>query len=163
MTGTWQEIARAAARRGEDREQALELRQLLSFRVDGSQYAVPVESVREIVRMRPVTPIPRVAADILGVISLRGEIVQVVDLRRRLGLAAAQPDRSSRIIVVHAEDGRVAGLLVDAVVEVLRVTDDAISSPVGPEAGAVHALCARGDEFVSLVDLGRVLEIDAES
>jgi purine-binding chemotaxis protein CheW len=117
--------------------------------------------VREIVRIRPITPVPRVPEDVRGVISLRGEIVQVVDLRRRLGLEAVEPGRRSRVIVVRGGDTRVAGLLVDAVTEVLSIADDALR-PASGEASYVEALCVRNEGFVSLVDLDRVLAVDAE-
>jgi chemotaxis signal transduction protein len=65
------------------------------------------------------------------------------------------------VIVVHGGDGRVAGLLVDAVTEVLSVADDTLR-PASGEAGAVDELCVRGEEFVSLVDLDRVLAVDVE-
>ncbi len=161
--GRWDDVARDAARRSGDvaPAEAARLRQLLCFTVAGSPYAIPVESVREIVRMRPLTPIPRVTRTVRGVISLRGEILQVVDLRLRLGLPAVEHGRATRIVVVHADDGRVAGVLVDAVREVLRVADDAIeAAPAGEASGLVQALCARGEEFVSLLDLERVLELD---
>jgi purine-binding chemotaxis protein CheW len=161
--GAWDELARAAGDGGADGPGREELRQLLIFEVAGSAYAVPVESVREIVRIRPITPVPRVSADVRGVIALRGEIVQVVDLRRRLSLPPAEPARQNRIVVVHLDDGRVAGVLVDAVREVLRVAADAIGPPAGGESHAVEALCTRGDRFVSLIALDRVLQIDAES
>jgi purine-binding chemotaxis protein CheW len=157
----WEVLARQAARRRGDVAEPIDLQQLLTFALDGAPYALPVERVREIVRMRPITPVPRVPEDVRGVISLRGEIVQVVDLRRRLGLASLEPTRRSRVIVVHSADGRVAGLLVDAVTEVLSVADDALR-PTSADAGSVEALCLRDDEFVSLVDLDRVLAIDAE-
>ena len=86
-----------------------------------------------------------------------------LDLRRRLGLPSMDPTRSSRIVVVHLEDGLAAGLLVDAVHEVLRVQADAIGPPPGGESVAVEALCARGDEFVSLIALDRVVQIDGQS
>ena len=154
----WESLARAAAHR----EAAVPeyLRQLLTFELDGAPYALPVERVREIVRVRPITPVPRVPADVRGVISLRGEIVQVVDLRRRLGLELLAATRSSRIVVVHAGDDRVAGLLVDAVREVVSVPDEAVRPALG-DSDAVEALCVRGEEFVSLVDLDRVLAVDA--
>jgi purine-binding chemotaxis protein CheW len=159
--GRWDELARAAALRRGAPAAADALRQLLSVRVDGVPYAVPVENVREIVRVRPITPIPRVARCVRGVISLRGEIIQVIDLRLRLGLAPAAASKANRIVVVQAEDGRVAGVLVDEVREVLRVSESAIGSAASSDAqGIVAALCTNGAEFVSIVDPGRLLEVD---
>ena len=71
--------------------------------------------------MRPISPIPRVHADVRGVISLRGVIVEVIDLRCRLKLQAAEPTRSSRIIVVQDAGGMLAGLVVDSVIAVMRI------------------------------------------
>lgn len=157
----WEKLARTAAEESPDRAAAEAERQLVSFEIEGSPYAVAVERVREIVRMRPVTPIPRVSPDVRGVISLRGEIIEVVDLRRRLGLEPAEPTRRSRIIVTRSEEGGVAAFLVDAVREVLTISEEAIRLATGSESGAVEALCALGDRFVSLLDLDRVMAIDA--
>jgi chemotaxis signal transduction protein len=156
----WDDLARSAAA-GPDTEDAAALRQLLTFSLDGSPYALPVERVREIVRMRPITAVPRVPPDILGVISLRGEIVQVVDLRQRLRLAPGDPGRSARIVIALAEDGCIAGLLVDAVSEVLSVREDAFRPATG-ESEIVAALCAWGERFVSVVDLDKLWMHDAE-
>jgi purine-binding chemotaxis protein CheW len=160
---SWDELARSAHEPGGAGEQQEDLRQLLTFEIDSTPYAVPVERVREIVRIRPITPVPRVPAEIRGVISLRGEIVEVIDLRRRLDLEPAAPVRSTRIIVVHSENGKVAGILVDAVCEVSRVAEDTIRPVSSADIGAVESLCTRGEEFVSLIDLDRILEINAES
>ncbi|MGH7338348.1 MAG: chemotaxis protein CheW, partial [Myxococcota bacterium] len=72
-SGSWDELARAAALRREGHARAEVLRQLLCVRIDGAPYAVPVENVREIVRVRAITPIPRTVSSVRGVISLRGE------------------------------------------------------------------------------------------
>jgi purine-binding chemotaxis protein CheW len=158
----WQDLARLAAeRRGAEVETGA-VRQLLAFLLDGSPYAVPVERVREIVRYRAIRPVPRVPADVLGVISLRGEIVEVVDLRLRLRLRAAESARASRIIVAHVADGGVVGLLVDGVTEVIVVDEAALRDVTSAETGAVETLCVRGDRFISLIDLDRVLRFDAE-
>jgi purine-binding chemotaxis protein CheW len=158
----WEALARAAAQGGkEESERSLPL-QLLTFELDGAPYAVPVERVREVVRIRPITRVPRVPIAVSGVISLRGEVLQLIDLRRRLSLPPVEPTRASRIIVIRYDEGRAAALLVDAVTAVLRVTEDAILPATHRESGAVDALCVRGDEFVSLINLARVLEIDAE-
>ncbi|MGH0032401.1 MAG: chemotaxis protein CheW [Myxococcota bacterium] len=161
--GSWDDLARQAGDAEGGAAPADALRQLLAFDVGEAVYAVPVESVREIVRIRPITPMPRVSDDVRGVIALRGEVVQVVDLRRRLGLPPVEPSRTSRIVVVHQDDGRVSGVLVDAVREVLRVPADAIGPPAGGESVAVEALCSHGEEFVSLIALDRVLQVDGES
>ena len=92
-------------------------------------------------------------------ISLRGEIIQVIDLRLRLGLPPAVVSKANRIVVVQADDGRVAGVLVDEVREVLRVSESAIGSATGDAQGIVAALCTNGVEFVSIVDPARLLEV----
>ena len=158
----WEHLARAAADGPQAREDATLLREFLTFRLAGDPYAVPVERVREIVRMRPITPIPRVPAALRGVISLRGEIVEVVDLRLKLGLTPTEPTRASRIIVLHGDDGRMSGLLVDAVTDVLRVTEEAIRSDVQGESGHVGALCVQGDQFISVLDFERVLDLGGQ-
>jgi purine-binding chemotaxis protein CheW len=159
--GGWDDIGRAASRRAAGKEEPLLLRELLQFRLAGSAYAIPVERVREIVRLRGITPMPRVPAAILGVIALRGEIVQVVDLRMRLRLDTPAVGRASRVIVLHGDDDRVTGVLVDGVQEVLRVTEDEVRAATGGDASFVSELVVRGSEFVSLVDLDRVLDLDA--
>jgi purine-binding chemotaxis protein CheW len=161
LSGTpahWEQLARAAAAppSGDDLGR---LRQLLTFRLDASHYAVPVERVREIVRVRAITPIPRVTVEVRGVISLRGEIIQVIDARRRLGLEPVEPTRESRIVIVHGQAATPAGILVDRVTEVLRVSEESIQPYAAADSSAVEALCACGTEFVSLIDLDRVLDI----
>jgi len=157
----WAELARSAAH-GAEEGAGEELRQLLVFQVADASYALPVECVREIVRQRPTTPIPRAPADVRGVISLRGEILQVIDLRRRIGVPAAEPTRRARIVVVHGEEGGVAGLLVDGVREVLRTGLSTLSLQGGGD-GMVAGLVRRGDHFVSLIDLERVLDLHAST
>ena len=156
-TGGWETLAREAACRLESGGDPTDLQQFLTFSLDGAFYAIPVERVREIVRIQPITPVPRLPVEVLGVISLRGAIVEVVDLRRRLGLEPTEPARRSRIIIVYGGDGSIAGLLVDGVTEVLSVDESDLRAASGD---AVESLCVRGDEFVSLLDLNRVLEID---
>ena len=121
----WDELARGAAdaAAGQDGE-ARAREQLLTFTLDGAPYAIPVDRVREIVRLRPITSVPRVPSDVLGVISLRGEIVQVIDLRRRLGLRAGSPLARARIVIVREDEGGAAGLLVDGVDDVFALEPD---------------------------------------
>lgn len=165
-------LARAAATRGAAPEETATERELLVLWLGDDPYAIPVERVREIVRLRPITPVPRVPDAVRGVLSLRGEIVQVIDLRRRLGLAA--PERRSgveaerrserrRVVVLNGEDGQMTGLLVDRVSEVLRLRDDALRPPTAREASTVQALAPHGDHFVSVFDVDRVLDLDGDA
>ena len=162
-TAAWEALARSASEGHVEADARDRSHQLLAFDLHGVAYAVPMESVREIVRLRPITPIPRVPEEIRGVISLRGEIVQVIDVRRRLGMPPGEPTRASRILLVRGADGTAAGLLVDAVTEVLRVPEDALRPPVPGESAAVEAMCQRGDQFVSVIALEKLLDVYAES
>lgn len=159
--GDWESLARGASRgyAGEAEDVVLLLRELLIFGLDDADYAVPVERVREIVRMRALTRIPRAPGWLLGVVALRGEVVEVIDLRRRLGLGASTPDRSNRIIVLHGDNDRVTGLLVDSVSEVYRVPEESIMPSQGLDVTAVSEVCARGEGFVSILDVERALGV----
>ena len=159
----WQSVARRAAGNfgsTHSNEEAAELlREVLVFGVDRSAYAISVERVREIVRMKRLTRIPRAPAWLLGVIALRGEVVEVVDLRQRLGLGASTLNRFNRIIVLHGDVDRVTGLLVDSVSEVYRISEDEIRPSQGLDASCVSEICRRGQEFVSILDVERALGV----
>jgi purine-binding chemotaxis protein CheW len=157
----WVELARHASRARGDAAAPVHAQRLLVFVLDGVRYALPVERVREIVRRRPITPVPRLAPEVLGVISLRGRVIQVIDLRRRLGLAPGAVGRRSRIVVAHDGEGRVAGLLVDGVLEVVTAPEEALGDAPGGSAGVVESLCRIGAGFVSVVDLDRAMDLDA--
>jgi purine-binding chemotaxis protein CheW len=157
----WLEMARQAARGRLTREEAPNAQRLLVFALDGAPYALPVERVREIVRQRPITPVPRLPAEVLGVISLRGQIMQVIDPRRRLALPAANPGVRSRIVVAHDGEGRVAGILVDAVEEVVTVVEEGVCEARAGQGSAVEGIYRHQGRFVSIVDLDRVMDVDA--
>jgi purine-binding chemotaxis protein CheW len=154
----WDRLARAAAASRESHDETL-VRELLRVEVAGAPYALPIERVREIVRLRAITHVPRVPPIVLGVISLRGEIVQVLELRQALGAGTAKPGRRARIVVMHGDEGEVAGLLVDAVTEVMRLAEGDLAEPPGNPADCVRAICRRGDRFVSLIDPEPVLAL----
>jgi len=159
----WLEVARRAARGRPASEVAPNRQRLLVFALDGAPYALPVERVREIVRQRPITPVPRLPAEVLGVISLRGQIIQVIDPRPRLALPAARPGARSRIVVAHDGEGRVAGILVDSVEEVVTVAEEGMRDARGGQGSAVEGLYRHQGRFVSIVDLDRVMDVDADA
>jgi purine-binding chemotaxis protein CheW len=135
--------------------------ELLSFRAGGEAYAVIVDDVREVLKIRDVTAVPNTPVYLLGVMSLRGAMLPIFDLCRRLGLTPVQRDEKSRIIVV-SPDEEDAGLLVDRVTGVLRILPDAIR-PV-PENIAQGAEYLRGivrkdDKLYILLDLEKTTSV----
>lgn len=113
----------------EERESPVEgeVYELLGFMVAERRYAVPLSSVREILRLPPVTEVPRAPVDVLGIISVRGRITTVVDMRRRLRVPDVPTDRQARVLLVSSGD-EVMGLLVDRVLSVYRLTVDQLES-----------------------------------
>lgn len=94
--------------------------ELISFEIGGQEFCIDVCSVREIRGWTPTTSVPQTPDYVLGVINLRGAIIPVLDLGRRLGLGTTEP--SSRHVIVVIEEGtRIAGLLVDGVQETFQL------------------------------------------
>lgn len=130
------------------------------FRLADELYAIDILSVQEIVRMQAITLVPGVDAWLEGITNLRGRVVPVVDLRKRCGITAAAPDGNARIVVVNAEQGTL-GLIVDAVLEVLRIPAVQIDLPgaivSGPGKRYLRGIARLEDRLVSLMDLTGVL------
>ena len=153
----WTGLAREASQAYLLGAPALDRREFLIVELESGEYGIPVERIREIVRLAAITRVPRTPDWLVGVVALRGEIVQVVDLRLRLGLPKAEATRAHRIVVIHGDDEGVAGLLVDAVKGVLRVREREIAPTQGHEYRAVVQLASKDGGFVSILDLDRVV------
>ncbi len=144
-------------------EQAPE--QYLAFRLEDECYGLPLEKIREIVRAPPLTEVPRAVPNLLGVMNLRGEVLPVYDLKVRLRLRASPPKvagpdadpravpRSARVVVLRSPEGD-AGVLVDAVLEVLRVPRPSIEPPPAgtAERGCISGLARRKGALCILLD-----------
>ncbi|MDQ3031303.1 MAG: chemotaxis protein CheW [Myxococcota bacterium] len=86
---------------------------------------LPLESVQEILKPTAVTHVPRAPHDVVGILSVRGRITTVLDLRRRLSMSREAPTRHTRILLVKGRE-EVMGIVVDAVLHVVRLRDDEI-------------------------------------
>ncbi len=102
-----------------------ENREFLAFGLNGERFALPLGSVREILKVLPITEVPRARSHVLGILSVRGRITTVFDLRRRLRMGGAEPTKNSRILLVEGNE-EVVGLLVDEVFQVYRLHDEEI-------------------------------------
>jgi purine-binding chemotaxis protein CheW len=132
---------RAARRAGEAGRRT----EYLAFGLAGETYAVRIAQLAEILRPPPITEVPRAPSTVLGVISVRGKLVTVLDLRRRLRLVEAPIDRRSRILLVDTSAGEQLGLLVDEVQQVWRLAIEEIE----------QASVLGGDQAVHIAGIGR--------
>lgn len=116
---------RRTVKRVEETQVAAQL-ELLTFDMAGEHYAIDIDSVVELVTPRPITRIPNADPSIVGIFSLRGMIVTLIDARRRIGHGAgAAPDVEARIIVVQ-HGGENVGFLVDRVLRVVKIDADSV-------------------------------------
>ncbi|HEY3447145.1 MAG TPA: chemotaxis protein CheW [Myxococcales bacterium] len=102
-----------------------EIVQLCAFVVGGEEYVVDIMRIKEIIPPLRITPVPHAPEFIEGVVNLRGAIIPVVDLRRRLSMPVTEPTKKSKVVICSV-GGRRVGLVVDAVTEVLRIPRSAI-------------------------------------
>ena len=136
---------------------------LATFYMDKEEYGVDVRLVQEIIRITEITQVPRAPEFIRGVINLRGRIIPVVDLKRKLGLGRFEASRQARIVVVRLRE-RLIGLLVDAASQVLKIPVAAIESApeeaVEIDASAVRGVAKLQDRLIILIDLAKVLALE---
>ncbi len=134
--------------------------QVVSFELDGEVFAVDILEVQEITRVREVRPIPEAPIFLEGVINLRGKVIPVMDLRKRLHLPVGETNAETRMIVVKNE-GRPVALLVDSVSEVLRLpieTLEAAPAMVCPiDARYIRRVAKQKDRILILLDVAQLM------
>lgn len=136
---------------------------LVIFCLGNENYAVDIGDVWEINTMQPITHVPRTPHFIEGVINLRGDIIPVMDLRKRLGLHTRTHDRETRIMVIQSAYNRL-GLIVDRVREVLKIPASSImaASELGVliDEAFIRGVVQRDERLIILLDLQRLLAED---
>lgn len=163
---------RRGIQRADDFGGALE--EYIGFSAGGETFALSLTVVREILKPPPITEVPRSRPDVLGIVSVRGQITTVVDLRRRLNFAPRDVTPQTRILLVEGAD-EVLGLLVDEVTQVYRLSPQEIEMAntvldgnVGPHVAGIGRPRVRGlrgeamqgtDEVLILLDLGALLAV----
>ena len=151
------------SQREEVKDEEEEQLQLLTFMLGGEEYALNIMDIKEIIRPKEVTEVPRTPDYILGILSLRGTIIPVFDVSLRLGLPRGERGPRNRIVVVKSRE-HLFGLHVDSVVQVLDIPLDNIEPP--PEIlGGVEGEFLRGigridDRLLILLNLDRILKLD---
>jgi purine-binding chemotaxis protein CheW len=133
---------------------------MIVFRIGQEEFATDIKVAKEIVVMRPITPIPETHDFVEGVMNLRGNLIPVLDLRKRLRATYIEGHNQVRIIIATIE-GKQTGLIVDGASEVIRVSEEMIEPvpDVVKETGADYFLGVinLGTRFITLIDLQQVL------
>lgn len=143
------------------------VQQYLSFSLGAETFAVPVNRAREIMDFKTVTKVPQVPDYMLGVINLRGSVLPVIDLRRRLNMPAAEQSNDSCIIVVEVatdDSVLVLGAVADGVREVFDLTDDQIEPP--PRIGTqlrtdfIQGMAQRDGQLIICLNIENVMGVE---
>ncbi len=132
----------------------------VTFKLENETYGINVMQVQEVLRVSEIAPVPGAPDYVIGIINLRGNVVTVVDTRRRFGLMSKELDDFSRIVIIETEN-QVVGILVDSVAEVIEISaSDIETAPnVGTDESSKYILgvTSRDSELLILVDLNKFL------
>ena len=150
---------------GKDQPQGNTLK-LVGFYLGPEEYAVDILKIKEIKLMQEITNVPKAPDFVEGVINLRGDIVPIIDLKKKLNLGAAELNEESKIIVVEI-DTKMVGVIVDEVSEVIEIEDSKLSPPPpiigGIEAEYLKGVGKLGDRLLILLDLDKILTLEEKT
>jgi purine-binding chemotaxis protein CheW len=136
--------------------------QYCTFGLSGLWFGVPVQQVQEVLRDQVLTRVPRAAAEVCGLINLRGQIVTAIDLRRRLGLPPHPQGRPPMNVVIRGEEGAVS-LLVDEIGDVQEVHETLFEPPPptlqGPTRHLLRGAYKLPQHLLLVLDTQRAVEV----
>jgi chemotaxis signal transduction protein len=158
------ETTERATDQKERREQSLGERQFVTFRLADGEYGIPIDQIQEIDRPAAMTRIPKAASYVEGITNLRGEVIPVINARKRFSLPAREVDEQARVIIIDVK-GKKTGLLVDSVREVRNqaIRDIApppahVSEGVGQEFISGIGKAADGKRMIVLLDVTKIID-----
>ncbi|HTV24142.1 MAG TPA: chemotaxis protein CheW [Polyangiaceae bacterium] len=133
------------------------VREILTFSLGGEAYGVPLTQVLEILGVRTITRVPRSPPDVVGVCTVRGELVTVIDTRQRLEPGAPKALNRGRILLTNTWEGEKVGLMVDEVLGVERFSQGQIEPTAGVLVGDIsshiESIARKGNQVTVLVNL----------
>ena len=134
--------------------------QLVSFKIGSEEFGIDILKVQEIIRMVEITRVPQAPVYVEGVINLRGRVIPIIDLRKRLKLELKEADKNTRIVVVDIS-GNIMGMIVDSVSEVLRLPAGTIEPPPdlvsGVECEHISGVAKLEDRLLMFLDLSKIV------
>lgn len=133
------------------------------FKLDNEYFGLGIDNVLSIEKFQDCTRVPNAPVYIVGVVNLRGEVIPVVDLRKKLNLEFKENDKDTRIIIVKSKEV-VVGLVVDSSSEVLEIDNKNIDKPPATESKKmreyIKGIGKDNERLIILLDLDRLLDLD---
>ncbi|OUR73241.1 chemotaxis protein CheW [Methylophaga sp. 41_12_T18] len=134
--------------------------QWVTCQLEDEVYGINVMQVQEVLRLTEIAPVPGAPDYVIGIINLRGNVVTVIDTRRRFGLPQTENDDSSRIIIIEANNN-VIGMLVDSVAEVVYLhqseIDTAPNVSSDDSSRFIQGVSSRDKQLLILIDVNKLL------
>ena len=140
---------------------AQEYVEFLTFRIENEEFCFDIKYIKEIIPIGEITMVPRAPETVKGILSLRGNMIPISDLREKLGFSSVLIPGSGRIVVTFL-DNKVVGFIVDAVVQVVRVKPEQVKPPP-PQTRDSHIPFATGvihynsNHLITVLDLETVM------
>ena len=135
--------------------------QYLTFAIEDEIYGVEIAYVKEITKMQPITKVPEMPPFIEGITNLRGDLIGVLDVRKRFGKPSKEHDEETCIIIIVHEDYGALGMIVDAVQETAIIPESKISPPPSAKLSYSNQFIRNigkvGDDVKLLLDVDRFL------
>ncbi len=158
-------MAEAYATERADQLEKEQLMQLVGFTIGKELFGVNILMVQEIIRAAPITAVPNSPDFVEGVINLRGNIIPVIELRKRLGFTTPEVSMEDSWILILDIEGRITGFIVDSVTEVLKIEESTIEPPpdivvAGLESQYIRGVCEIDDRLLILLDFTRILLVE---
>ena len=137
-------------------------KQYIVVKIGSEQYGIDISYIDNIVRMQKITRVPKIQTYFKGVINLRGEIVPVMSVRKKMNLDDDVITNASRIIILKLEEKGTIGIIVDEVKEVVTLGTNEIDKVSGDMKNAkvsfIDGIGKNGDELISLLDIHSIIE-----
>ena len=138
-------------------------KQMVLFELGNETYGLDIATVHEIIRMQPITKVPKAPVFVEGVINLRGKVIPVIDIGKKFGFEKIEKARNNRIVVVYLQDTTL-GIIVDAVTEVVRIPHESIE-PVSDivttgNSDYLQGIAKLQNKMVILLALEKLLSAD---
>jgi purine-binding chemotaxis protein CheW len=135
-------------------------KQMVLFKLGSETYGLDISTVHEIIRMQPITKVPKTPLYLEGIINLRGKTIPVIDIGKKFGMPKIERDKNNRIVVVNFKDTTI-GIIVDSVTEVLSISADSIE-PVSDIATTTSSdflagIAKLADKMVIILELDKLI------